>query len=62
MSAQPKIIVEETPASILESILAIAHERAALLEQLRIALNADDWHTAERLARRLCGLEERKAR
>ncbi len=64
MSAAPNIVVQpDGPAlALLEEIIAIAHERAALLAALREALEQHDSAKVEEFARMLCGLECRAVR
>jgi hypothetical protein len=49
---------DEISAAMLFDIIAIARERSALLENLKIALIEKDSDKVKRLARTLCGLPE----
>jgi hypothetical protein len=50
------MISEQNIAGVVDAILEVGRQRAALLEQLRVALQSGDDPKALSLARRLCGL------
>lgn len=55
------MISEPNTAGIVDAILEVGRQRAALLEELRAALESRDDSKALQLARRLCGLENEES-
>ena len=62
MRPEPKRTENEIPVdpALLQLVVEIARARAALLAELRAAIERHDDTVALRLARRLCGIEEQR--
>lgn len=50
------VTIEELPLSVIDDILEIANQRAALLDRLREAVRNGNINELQRLAATLCGL------
>ena len=61
MGQEITMISESNTAGIVDAILEVGRQRAALLEDLRSALQSGNERKALHLARRLCGLENEES-
>ena len=61
IAARSDGIVRGTLASIVETVLQVAQQRSALLQQMRTAFERGDEARVLAVARRLCGLSDEKS-
>jgi hypothetical protein len=61
MDKEVSVISESNTAGIVDAILEVGRQRAALLEDLRSALQCGNEPKALHLARQLCGLDNEES-